>query len=424
MFSVIFLLFTIVFFAINRSIFKRNANFLNIFWIIFFTAVSLSEINLYSFKPVNSIVYVYILISLIAIELISLIIYKLKFTNKKKTEERIQNLELNNTLLTLIAIIVFALMIPQTINGINIIRSQGLSMLRTLVLTEEMYQGNVRVFLYYILTPISKVIAFFSILDLVRSKKIKLHFIIGIINIVQISLLTAGRSSIFDFLLFLLIVVFDVYHLNIVKILKENKKMISLGALLIIFLFIITSNRKISSDANFFENIYTYFVGSLSLMSIHLENADLSMLNGSHLLLGKGMFSPLFDIAKIFIKFIGFNIDMRTGVQIINDVTQKFYYVSNNIKMNNNVTFLYVCLRDFGILGLLLGPLYISIVYTHFAKLYEKSNKDCYKIAYYYLISLIPYFLFFFPFSNTPTLILFIMIFIFYKVLYKKTSRR
>ena len=30
--------------------------------------------------------------------------------------------------------------------------------------------------------------------------------------------------------------------------------------------------------------------------------------------------------------------------------------------MNNNVTFLYVCLRDFDIYGLIIGPAYIAFV--------------------------------------------------------------
>ena len=422
MYSIIFLLLFLIFFELNNIVFKKKNNFLNIFWVFFFAVILLSEINIYSFREVKPIVYIYLTISIVFIEIDSLLLYKLKIRSKfiKNNEDKENNKILNNKMLTILSIVTLLMMLPQTFTGLKIIKTQGFSMLRTLILTEELFKGNIRLLQYYLLSPLSKAIALYSIFDLVKNKKFRLHFLFSMINIVQISLLSAGRSSVFEFLIFAIIIMMEVYNMKILKLVKNNKKIVFACVLLVLFLMGVTSQRKLSSNTNFFENIYAYFVGSLSLISIHLGNVEQSLLDGSHLLFGKGMLSPFFDIFKIFIKFIGIDTNMKTGVQIINEVTQNFYYVSSNIKMNNNVTFLYTCLRDFGIFGLYIGPLYISLIYTKFAKMYEKYQKDCYKIAYYYLLSLIPYFIFFFPFANTPTFMLFVLIFLVYKITYKK----
>lgn len=88
--------------------------------------------------------------------------------------------------------------------------------------------------------------------------------------------------------------------------------------------------------------------------------------------------------------------------------------------MNNNVTFLYVCLRDFGIFGLVLGPLYISIWYSIIYKLYKKSNKIKYKVMYIYILSLMPYFIFEFTLNRLQNIMVFVFISLLYKFAYKR----
>lgn len=90
--------------------------------------------------------------------------------------------------------------------------------------------------------------------------------------------------------------------------------------------------------------------------------------------------------------------------------------------MNNNVTFLYVCLRDFGICGLIIGPMYIALFFAIIYKFYIKKKSIRTDALYFYLASNLPYFLFEFFLNRTPVILTFIYIIIMYKILYYKSE--
>ena len=76
-----------------------------------------------------------------------------------------------------------------------------------------------------------------------------------------------------------------------------------------------------------FFNLYSYYVGSIHLFDIHLQNPEISLLDGEHLLYGKGILNPLLDISKIALKTIGINTDIVTGTEIINEQVQQYITV-------------------------------------------------------------------------------------------------
>ena len=92
--------------------------------------------------------------------------------------------------------------------------------------------------------------------------------------------------------------------------------------------------------------------------------------------------------------------------------------------MNNNVTFLYVCLRDFDIYGLIIDSAYIALWFAIIYKLYIKRNSLKTDAMYFYLISNLPYFIFEFVLNKTPTILTFIYIIIVYNIICKKNKNK
>ena len=87
--------------------------------------------------------------------------------------------------------------------------------------------------------------------------------------------------------------------------------------------------------------------------------------------------------------------------------------------MNNNVTFMYVCLRDFGVFGLIIGPMYISLWITFIYKKYVYNPSIKNEVLYVYIVSSLPYFIFEFFINKTSFLITIIFIILLYKLICK-----
>ena len=110
-------------------------------------------------------------------------------------------------------------------------------------------------------------------------------------------------------------------------------------------------------------------------------------------------------------------------MDLLNQQVQQYLTVKNGIKMNNNVTFMYVCLRDFDIYGLIIGPAYIALCFAMLYKFYIKKKSVRTDALYFYLISNLPYFIFEFFLNKTPVILTFIFISIIYKIVYSKSNK-
>ncbi len=82
-------------------------------------------------------------------------------------------------------------------------------------------------------------------------------------------------------------------------------------------------------------------------------------------------FSGVITPIIIFLKII-LGVEIQTGIEILNEVTQIFSNVSPKIKMNNNCTMIYAFLRDLGFAGLILYP---SIIALFFSSVYKKNEE-------------------------------------------------
>ena len=385
MFIIIFTVMVLIFLFINRNIFRNFLNFSNLFLVMYYIVIILSMTGLYGFEVASN---------------------KLYLLNKRR--------------MNVIALIVFILMIPTTIKGIEILINYGFKSVRTAAFSTEVYSTPTKLLLYYILSPLSKAIFIYSVL---KNKKISFSLIIGITNMLQMLITFGGRSVLVDLMLITIVCIIGKYNKNILKIVRQNKKIIIIVLVMLLIIQTVTSNRSLNNNEGLFFNLYSYYVGSIHLMDYHLNYPNISLLDGNHLLYGQGIISPIVEIFKLVTQILGFDFDIVTGLEKGNECIQLFIELNNGVIMNNNVTFLYVCLRDFGSLGLIIDVAYIALWFSILYKMYKKKKCIMTDALYFYLISNMPYFIFGFTLDKTAIILTYIYIIFIYKIAYKKERR-
>lgn len=377
---------------LNRMIFKNFFNYLNIFLIIWYTAAVLSMKGFYNFTIPSMKTYIYILIVLVFLEVFSIIFLRITI-KRDNNEKKIKcNYCLKYKITYILSACVTIIMIPTTIKGCNILLKYGFGYLRNIGFTLELYTSYEKIFLVYIAKPLNIALLIYSIIDLIDNKKIKINFILCLLNVIQYILTFGGRAALLEIVLLTGIAIIDKYNANIYIAIKNNKKVILFSAIFLVFIVYITSQRSLNKNAGFLFNFYSYYVGSIHLFGINLDNPSMSLLDGRHLLYGKEMFNSIIEFINIFGSV--FRISLPTGIEQVNQVTQQYRYVSPNVQMNNNVTMIYAFLRDFDLYGLIIGPCVIALIYAITYKTNKKEGRIQDRAVYYYLLSQLPYFLF------------------------------
>ena len=419
--GIIITLFLYLFlFIINTLFFKTYKNFLNLIISAILITLMIANIGFYGFQPPSIKTNLFLNTSILCFDFFTLffVSIKIKEVTNEIPKEKISYFKIN-----IVAVIICVLMIPSAIIGLNYIINNGYGALRNAYLLDLVYSNYTKLLLVYILVPLNKGLFIYGVLDYFENKKVRLFLVVSIINIIQNVLIFAGRSVLMESFLYLLIVVLYYNRNRIFKVLKKNKKIVLLVIITIIFMLIITNNRNLIRGGSFLLNLYSYFCGSMHIIDYHIRNVNFSLLDGSHLLYGKIVLSPFFDTIKLFLNIFGIENSIRTGTEIINNQVQQYIQFNNNISLNNNVTYLYVCLRDFGTLGLIIGPLYLSLLYSIVYKkfVYYKSIKN--KALYFYMISVVPYLILEFYFNRTGTIYTIIFILLIGKLFVKEEKK-
>lgn len=412
---IIVLIFLLI---LNSTLLKKFVNYLNIYIIIWLIPTFLSYWNFFGFTRPSDKTYWYIIISIIIFNIASLFLIKTKFTFNR--EKRNNNKHINMKLLTVISIILLLSVIPETKIGFDIIKNHGFNYLRNTYLNGLLYTNFQKIYLVYIFRPLSMAIYIYSLLNILDKKKGKLVLMFSIVNFIQYMFIFGSRSFLFELMLITGIIICDKYK-KIGKIIKHNKKIVLLLLALILILFYITLQRNVSkSGGGLLVNIYLYFIGGIHLFDYLNNNVAISLLDGKHLLYGYATFNGFLEPFKIIISML-FKVNLKTGIEIINEVTQNYYLVGEGLLMNNNVTYLYVFLRDFGVIGLIICPFLLAIVYSTSYK--NKENNIGTRAIYYFLLSVMPYFLFEFRLAICGSFLTIIYIIILYGLCSTKKER-
>lgn len=412
----LFLIYLILIFC-GTHFLKCKFNFLNIFNTIWFLVLMFSTVGLYKFPVPNFKTITYLLVGILSFNFMTFFSLSIR-SDKKKNMNLTKRKTLNSKKMRIILLVLFLFMLPMTIRCFLLIYSNGFSYVRNLYLSGLLFDKKIQLIWNYIIRPLSVVLLIYNLLEYSKDRKKFLNLILNFLIVAEYVICTASRGIIFELLVLTLIINLNEYK-KILKILKQNKKIIILFLLVIMILVIITSERSLNSENGILFNVYCYFCGSIHLFDYLILNPDISLLNSKNLLYGLSTFNGPLEIFKILMNTI-FDTNIKSGIEIINEVTQQYYNISNIVVMNNNVTMFYGFLRDFDFLGIIIGPELLAVLYSIAYKYKKKySDNDCCQAIYCYLTSLIPYTIFELKLTICSYFIVLLMLVLLHKILYK-----
>ncbi|SMQ85072.1 oligosaccharide repeat unit polymerase [Bacillus sp. OV166] len=384
----VFIVFILMFSFFNYLHFGKFVNYLNLFLGLWCTVSVLSMFGFYGLYIPPLKTYVYILIVLTLFEVSSIIFFRLK--QGIRVEQA--NIILRWKRLNSISMICLIILVPFAIKGFGVVITEGFYRLRISGFSEILYNTNEKLLLMNIVQPMVLAISLLSLIELIENKKIRLSLIISVFNCILYILIFGGRWVLLEFMLLAGIVLYDKFGGNFIRLIKNNKLITIVIAIIAIIILVITQQRSVAGGKGFLYNIYIYFVGSIHLFGVYMNNPKQYLITSDHLLYGKEFFGGFLEPIFLFLKFMGMNI--HSGIETINIISQQFVNVSPDAIMNNNSTMIYAFLRDFGILGLFICPFVLAIFYMHVYKRKLKSPNIYNRSVYYYSVSILPFLLF------------------------------
>lgn len=361
----IFVFIYLLFFIINRKIYKKSINYVNVIITIWIVSSILTLINPYKMYEINNRIYMYILEFLVIFEFTSIFFYKTKYYIKIN-----KNLDVNWNLVNFCICCCIAFMLPFSLKGINIYMNTGnFNSIRDAYLNYEICSNKMYLLTTLFIIPWGEAIGFYSILECIEKRKINFSLVMFFIFIIEIVFETGGRGRILNYAILLCIIMLE-NSKGILSAIKKHKKITVSLLVLIISIMAITSQRSLAGKSSFLFNAYEYLVGGIQLFSVYYNNPQVSFLDNSNLLYGQVLFSGVLYPIYTFFNLLG--TDLVAGYYVVNNVTRLFLPVSNSTIINNGGTFIYYALRDFGNFGVIIYTIFISLVLTN---LYKKKEK-------------------------------------------------
>lgn len=227
--------------------------------------------------------------------------------------------------------------------------------------------------LQWIVQPIFYATAIISACLLAKGKPNYLLIIISVVDTLCIVIATAGRSVVFRVIVFYMMayLLINVEHSKLRKRIHDLPMFVKiLFVCAIAGLVFITSQRKMSGNSTILQNVYVYFVGPIPYLDNIIKNPDNYALY-DNLLLGRATFGFITNPIEIIASRL-FNFDYRGVDNIITTYVSQYVYISPTLRANAFSTSIYPFMMDFGVLGIIIGPvIYGQIV----SRIYKRSRK-------------------------------------------------
>lgn len=208
--------------------------------------------------------------------------------------------------------------------------------------------------------PASFLVLFDDLIRGVKIKKTLLYFVMG--NILYEAILFGGRSLLVELVMYTgIYVVF--FHKDFSLSGRQKKKLLvtlSLVAGLSIFVLLFVTNLRTegeSSDNFLYDHFLMYYVGPFVLFDYHVVNNHiLDFFSGEFPYMGTCLFGPVYNFVFMAISAV-FGIDYKGSDFLISQVTQttKAVISDSGLQINAAVTAMYPFIKDFGIIGLIIG---------------------------------------------------------------------
>ena len=361
----IFLLLLITFF---NYLIDNKISGLNFLFSLFWLLISIGNfLQFYGLYDVHERVYFIVFLGNLFLLLGNL--FSIILTRKKITQNNTNCLHLNNIfwiflfLAIFISIIKLSLMLPTIIQ-------YGIGNARNIMQQNDNLNlsGIWGVLQVYFAFPFIRCAIILLSIKYVDAKNNKFLFLALILSIFQY-LSDGGRSIIINLSICIIYIVISLYK----SMSRQAKR--NLGIAIVISIVVIiysTIERKV----NLFQNIYTYYCGSLVYFDKNIENHYLfgNYLYGANSL--QGFLRPIYGVLNFFgindPSFLIMADNFLMGVQ--NTVT----YIADNTRMNYFITCFGYFIKDFGIYGLVIFPFLLGVI---FSKVNKSNEHDFYNLA-------------------------------------------
>lgn len=262
------ILVTLIFLIINYVHFQKLANFSNFFMLMWCIVSVLSSFGFYGLYVPPTKAYSYILLVMIMFGVSSLFLLRLKLNvNSEKT-----SFKLNWRKINIITALCMIVLLPFSIKGAAIVMSEGFYRLRLSGFSELLYSTNQKLLLMNIIQPLVLAISTLSLVELVENKKVRLSLVISVFNCFLFILIFGGRWILLEFVLLAGIILYDIYGGSISRLVKNNKLIMLLLSVIVLTIAIITLQRSVGGGDGLLYNIYIYFVGSIHLFGVYINN--------------------------------------------------------------------------------------------------------------------------------------------------------
>jgi len=306
------------------------------------------------------------------------IIYLLLHRKKKNSSKEDNNYYfVNERKLWILNFVSYVLVFPFIIKALGMIISNGFDLL---LIRNTIYVGitesdNAFVSIFCRTIPT----AIFIFTELVSSyylicKKNKKVILLGLVDVLVGTLIFGGRNFLLNYILF-----YVFHYLNTDKgnKIKIKKRYI---LLVIVLLFLVTKNRDVSG-ISFVQTIILYFAGSLSFLEYMLCYPSMYGLNSNYY--GLLTFGFITEPLILLTKFLGFNYQVPS--YYFNIHAQKFVDIgiTKRYLYNNNSTFFYPFMLDFGMSYAIVGVILYVIIISVVDRMKNKGNLKFYMIFIY-----------------------------------------
>lgn len=375
----LYVLFLIVAFIFTKIKTNKYIHINTIYTVLWFFVLFFSMNNNLGLLKPRIEIYLLVFLSAIIFNIMYLLFYKKIDLSKIDYSQY----KINTKKIIMLNIIAYILFLPSIISAIKLILSNGLNLLliRNTIyvgITESTNAGISSIFLRTIPTAIFNFTEIMSAYYLVK-KENKNIIIMGVVDLIIGTLIFGGRNFLLNYIIFY----FFNYINNTDKKLKLKKRYI---ILLLIVLFLVTSNRDVS-NISFVQTIILYFAGSLSFLELILSNQLAYGLDVKHF--GYLTFGFITEPIALILKTI-FRIDVKVPSYYFNVYAQNFVNIgSSRISLyNNNTTFWYPFMLDFGINFAIIGAI-IFFGIICFVTNKKNSGNLKYYFIYIYLSSVV-----------------------------------
>ena len=371
-------------FLLNRFNYNDTykQKFLNLFLIFNLIIILLSYFDSNLYKVSNKAYMFYLLYVLIICFTITIFSNKSKSANANLDELKSKLNYLTSTkYIKILSTFTFLLLLFYYYKFINFSKNIGdSSVIRSMYYT-NFFKNNFEAYFYnLILGSLKSNISLLVAMQLSLNSKKNYFFYIGIIITILSSLIGNGRMSLFNFMLYAIIMY--VTHANKkLKNIEFNKILKLVFLLVLVFFFSLIPLYNRLNYSNFwiaipkliniqFNSIVNYFIGGFRNLDIYLAKKFYTIKSYTY---GRATFGGIDELLCLFLNFIGIRCNSYNG--LVGNIMQN----PNRIGINSYFNAFYTCIMNFysdlGLFGIIIYSFLFGLVTILLFKKYQKKHK-------------------------------------------------